>query len=158
MEAVGNCHCRDSGPICSFVCLCGRSGTFPQNSERFSLSKWNLRNMFQSLLKFSENLVLGNVWWKSIRNIFSCRHCFGKGIAISQIYLSATNDISFLKNKSRKFRYGFVVCFTACCIKTPPLASKLFRELQGRIFVGFWIGTRRWKALTPNFKMARTPK
>ena len=35
------------------------------------------------------------------------------------------------------------------------LAGKLYRELQQRIFVEIWIGKRRWKALIPNFKMAR---
>ena len=50
------------------------------------------------------------------------------------------------------------VHLTARCIKTTPLATKLYRELQGRVFVGFWIGTLRWKALTSNFKMARTIK
>ena len=50
------------------------------------------------------------------------------------------------------------VLTTACDIKRCLLAAKLSRELQGRVYVGFWIGTRRWKALMPNFKMARTPK
>ena len=42
---------------------------------------------------------------------FSRSQCFGKGIAISQIYLSSTNEISLLKNKSRKFLSKFVACF-----------------------------------------------
>ena len=50
------------------------------------------------------------------------------------------------------------LALTACELKTTLLAAKLSRELQGRVYVGFWIGTRRWKALMPNFTMARTPK
>ena len=53
----------------------------------------------------------------------------------------------FVKNIS------FVCEITEHYIKMSPLAAELFRELQGRVYVGFWIGTRRWKALMPNIKM-----
>ena len=75
--------------------------------------------------------------------------------AIQEIQFAAF----FARNaKISSIRYFFLLWCTAWDIKTALLASKLCRELQQRVFVGFWIGTRRWKALTPNFKMVRAKK